>query len=197
MTPEEIQETLAPPGAGLPGFQAFLLRRILFPTICRFTSWEKAGTVFETEGAKLIALAQPLLPDLFQKRVLVKPLWGIEDSSRYWSAEMVLEHLIEVGSRIAIGIVELSHGEQPTVAADIVDVEPNGGHGTRLLEDYKVFLGDYVKTLSEDVGDKRSKLTHPHPWFGQLTAHRWACLGTVHQTRHRRQMEEIVAQLRS
>ena len=60
----------------------------------------------------MIALAEPLSAEQLQRRVLVKAPMGMEDSSRYWSAAMVLEHLIEVGSRIAVGIVELTHGSQ-------------------------------------------------------------------------------------
>ena len=197
MASESIQASLARPGAGLPKFGSFVLRRVVFPACCRVTSWEKAAAVFEAEGEKLIALARPLPSDLLQKRVLIKPLWGIEDSSRSWSAEMVLEHLIEVGTRTAIRIVELSHGEEPTLEADTAGVEPTGDQGFSVLEDFIAFLDDYTQTLSEDVGDRRSKLTHPHPWFGQLTAHRWACLSTIHLTIHRRQMERIVSRLQS
>ena len=57
-------------------------------------------------------MVEPLSAEQLQRRVLVKAPMGIEDSSRYWSASMVLEHLIEVGSRIAVGIVELTHGLQ-------------------------------------------------------------------------------------
>lgn len=139
----------------------------------------------------MIGLAQSLLPNAFQKRVRIKPLWGIEDSSRDWSAEMVLEHLIEVGVRIATAIIELSHGEKP--GTPIGDAIPGGGRGHALIEDYAAFLDDYAATLSEDVGNRDSKLTCPHPWFGELTAHRWACLGAFHQAQHRRHLEEIVA----
>jgi hypothetical protein len=134
-----------------------------------------------------------LSPDAFRTRVLIRPLWGIEDSSRYWSAEMVLEHLIEVGARIATAIVELSHGEKP--GADGADGSPGGGRGPGLLQDYRAFLSDYADTLCEDVGDRASKLTHPHPWFGELSAHRWACLAAFHQAVHRRQLQAIVAGL--
>jgi hypothetical protein len=190
-----IQKSLAPPGAGLPVIQAFVLRYVLFPAYCRITSWQKALAAFQGEGDRIIALAEPLSPQQLQQRILVKAPMGIEDSSRYWSAEMVLEHLIEVGTRIATGIVELTCGEEVTVKADVADVKPMGGNGTEILEDYKAFLLDYAETLAEDVGDVRSKRTHSHPWFGRLTAHQWACLGAVHQTIHRRQMERIVAGL--
>jgi hypothetical protein len=188
---------VARPAAGLPPLEAFLLRRVLFPAYCRFTSWDKAAAVFEAEGKKLIALARPLSSDLFQKKVLIRPLCGLEDGSRGWSAEMVLEHLIEVGTHIAIRIVELSQGEKPRLQADAAGLEPMGGQGLRRLEDYIAFSDDYAKTLQEDVGDRRGKLAHPHPWLGPLTAHGWACLGAVHQTVHRRQMQRIVAGLQS
>ena len=186
---------LAPPGAGLPKVQGFLLRYLVFPTFCRLTSWEKAGSLFQDEGQKLGALARKLSPEKLQQRVLIQPLWGIEDSSRNWSAEMVLEHLIEVGSRIAIGVVELSHGQEASVEADIVAVKPKG-HGERdVLEEYMAFLDQYRRTLAEDVDDRRSTKTLVHPWFGDLTPHHWVCLGAVHQQIHRRQMERIVAGL--
>jgi hypothetical protein len=197
MASDGSQATLARPGAGLPKFGTFVLGRVVFPACCWVTSWEKAAAVFEVEAEKLIALARPLPSDLSQKRVLIKPLWGIEGSSRSWSAEMVLEHLIEVSTRTAIRIVELSHGEKPAIEADTAGVEPTGDQGFIVLEDFIAFLDDYTQTLSEDVGDRRSKLTHPHPWFGLLTAHRWACLSAVHLTVHRWQMERIVAGLQS
>jgi hypothetical protein len=73
-----------------------------------------------------------------------------------------------------------------------------GGKGEKspqIIEECKAFLRDYAHTLTEDAGDWKSAQTYGHPWFGELNAHRWACLGTVHQTTHRRQMERSVAGL--
>jgi hypothetical protein len=192
---DDIQASLAPPGAGLSAVQALLLRYLLFPAFCRTTSWSKALAVFRAEGDRMLTLARPLSPEQLARRVLVKAPLGIEDSSRYWSAAMVLEHLIVVGSRVATGIVELTRGQPVTVKADIADVKPKGGSGVQIVEDYGAFLLDYTHTLTEDLGDRRSKQTHPHPWFGRLSAHQWACLGAVHQSIHRRQMQRIVAGL--
>ena len=194
---DDIQKSLAPPGAGLPAIQALLLRYLLFPGYSRMTSWKKALAAFQTEGDRVIALVEPLSPDQLQQRVLVKAPLGIEDSSRYWSAEMVLEHLIEVGTRIATGIVELTQGEEVTVKADVADVKPKGGKGAQVIEDFRAFLLDYARSITEDVGNRKSRRTHPHPWFGELSAHQWACLGGLHQTIHRRQLERIVAGLGS
>lgn len=193
MTADVIQATLAPPGAGLPRVQAVLLRRFLFPIYCRWTSWDSAVGAFRAQGKRIQGLAERLPPEAFRTRVLIRPLWGIEDSSRYWSAEMVLEHLIESGARIATVIVELSRGEKPM--GDLTEEHPNGNRGQGLLQDFCAFLDDYADTLSEDVNDPHSKPTHPHPWLGDLTAHRWACFGAWHQAIHRRQLEAILAEL--
>jgi hypothetical protein len=140
-------------------------------------------------------LTRGLPEELLDKRVLMGPLFGIESGPRSWSAEMVLEHLIEVGSTLAALVIALSHGEEPNLATDITATELAGGKGARILRDYEEFLDDYDKTLLEDIGDRRSRATHPHPSLGELTAHRWHCLAAIHQTLHRRQMEQIVAEL--
>ena len=192
---DAIQDSLAPPGAGLPVVQAFVLRHLVFPAYCLTTSWDKALAAFQAEGRRIIALAEHLTDEQFRRRVLVKAPLGIEDSSRYWSAAMVLEHLIEVGSRVAVGIVELTQGIEVTVKADIADVKPKGGQGLQIVEDYRQFLDDYTRMLAEEVGDRTSRSRHRHPWFGDLNAHQWNCLGAVHQSIHRKQLERIIAGL--
>jgi hypothetical protein len=192
---DDIQKSLAAPGAGLPMVQAFALRRVIFPAYCLTTSWDKALAAFQAEGQKVLALAGPLTEDQLQRRVLVKASMGMEDSSRYWSAAMVMEHLIEVGSRIAVGIVELTNGATVSVKADIADVKPVGGKGSEIIEDFRQFLDDYVRMVAEEIGNRRSESRHSHPWFGELNAHQWMCLGAVHQAIHRKQTERIVAQL--
>jgi hypothetical protein len=190
MASDVIQATLAPPQAGLPRFQAVLLRRLLFPIYSRCTSWDRALADFRTEGHKSLRLAQQLPLEAFRTRVLIRPLWGLEDHARDWSVEMILEHLIEAGTCIATTIVELSHGEKPR--PDSAPVIPSGGRGLGVLQDFRAFLDDYAGTLTEDVGDRSSKRTHAHPWLGELTARDWLCRGAQHQAVHRRQLEAIV-----
>ncbi|MCL4205487.1 MAG: DinB family protein [Pirellulaceae bacterium] len=190
-----IQSSLAPPGAGLPVVQAFVLRHLIFPAYCLTTSWDKALAAFQAEGLRMISLVERLTDEQLQRRVLVKAPLGIEDSSRYWSAAMVLEHLIEVGSRVAVGIIELTHGTQVTIKADIADVKPKGGQGPQIIEDYRQFLEDYTRMIDEEAGDRASRSRHLHPWFGELNAHQWNCLGAVHQSVHRKQLERIIAGL--
>ncbi len=190
------QANLAPPGAGLPRVQAFVLRHVIFPTFCRSTSWDKALWLFLNEGERVVVAAQSLAPEALQTRVLIRAPMGIEDSSRYWSAAMVLEHLIEVGSRIATGVVELTHGQSVSVKADIADVKPKGQNNDGIVAAYRVFLEDYQDKLVHQTGNRKAQNTAPHPWFGNLTPQRWVCLGAIHQQIHRRQIDRIIAGLR-
>ncbi|MHB8974787.1 MAG: hypothetical protein ACYC3X_30650 [Pirellulaceae bacterium] len=89
----------------------------------------------------------------------------------------------------------MTHASTVTVKADIADVKPKGGKGSQIVEDFRQFLGDYARIVSDDIGDRNSKSRHPHPWFGNLNAHQWACLGAVHQSIHRKQLERVVAGL--
>lgn len=191
------QPNLAAPGAGLPVVQAFVLRHVLFPAFCRTTSWDRAVGLFLREGEHVAAAARSLAPGDLQTRVLIRAPLGIEDSSRFWSAAMVLEHLIEVGSRIATGVVELTHGQAASVKADIAEVKPKGGMDGDIVAAYRAFLEDYADMVTHRVGDRAARLTAPHPWFGDLTPQRWVCLGAIHQRIHRRQMDRIIAGLRA
>jgi hypothetical protein len=190
------QANLAAPGAGLPRLQAFVLRHLFFPAFCRTTSWDKALGLFLSEGERVAAATQSLAPEALQTRVLIRAPMGIEDSSRYWSAAMVLEHLIEVGSRVATGVVELTHGQVVSVKADIADVKPNGQNNDGIVAAYRVFLEDYQDKLVHQTGNRNAQNTAPHPWFGDLTPQRWVCLGAIHQQIHRRQIDRIIAGLR-
>jgi len=190
------QAELAAPGAGLPRVQAFVLRHVLFPAFYRMTSWDKALGLFLHEGERVAAAAQSLSPEALQTRVLIRAPMGIEDSSRYWSPAMVLEHLIEVGSRVATGVVELTHGQAASVKADIADVKPKGQNSDRIVAAYRVFLEKYQDNLLYRIGNRNAQKTAPHPWFGDLTPQRWVCLGAIHQQIHRRQMDRIISGLR-
>ena len=90
----------------------------------------------------MIELVRGLAPSDFREKVRIGPVWGLEDSSRYWSADLILEHLIEVGTGIAIVIVELSHGEKPSVQADTADAKSEGGQNAWIIDDYVAFLDD-------------------------------------------------------
>jgi len=103
------------PGAGLPFLELFISRYWVLPRAYRRMTWEHADASFQKQGRILVDMARPLSAGQMQRQVLIDRVTGIEDSSRYWSPSMVLEHLIIVGSQVMRGIVELSRGNVPAV----------------------------------------------------------------------------------
>ncbi len=187
---------LQPPGAGLPLFQAFALRHIMFPAFCLLTPWDKAIRLFMQEGERLTEYARTLPAEQLNIPVLIKAPIGIEDSSRNWSAAMVLEHLIEVGSRIATGVTELTNDRPVSVRADIAEVKPKGVGMDEIIPLYRAFLQDFQVRTTGLVGNREASATMPHPWFGELNARQWLCLAALHQIIHRQQMQRILVGLR-
>ncbi len=185
--------SLAPPGAGLPRLEAWISRNIMFPLSCRLLSWERAAALFQSEGERLLRLITPLSQEILQRRVLIRRVTGIEDSSRNWSPAMVLEHLIITGRAMEQVIVELSHGRIPPGEVDIAAVKPSGQRGKEIITDYRALLAGFAQKIAEETGDRASAARFVHPWFGGITAHQWHVLAAMHQRIHRRQMERILA----
>jgi hypothetical protein len=184
---------LAQPGAGLPFFELFIARYFLLPRAYRRMNWDQADAIFQKQGRILIELAQNISAGQLQKPVLIDRIAGIEDSSRFWSPGMVLEHLIIVGSSMLRGIVELSRGVVPAVKPDVAAVKPSGSYGAGAVGVFQSFLAQYADTMNREVADRRSRTTLRHPWFGEMNAHQWHCLAALHQAIHRKQMQKILA----
>lgn len=185
---------LAAPGAGLPYIEYLVSRYYWFPKFCRNTTWEAAHSLFQKQGAKLLELAKSLSEAQITTRVLIPRIPGIEDSSRYWSVAMVLEHLMIVGELMGEGIVELTHGRVPDRNVSTADVKPQGGRkGGELIADYERFLKKFEKQAMSQAGDRNSAARLKHPWFGKLSAHQWLCLAGAHQRIHRIQAQKIVS----
>jgi hypothetical protein len=185
---------LAKPGAGLPSFELLISRYFLLPRAYRRMNWDHADATFQKQGRILVDLAQNLSAGQLQKPVLIDRIAGIEDSSRFWSPGMVLEHLIIVGSSMMRGIVELSRGIVPAVKPDVAAMKPTGSYGAGAVGVFQSFLAQYADTVNREVADRNSRTTLRHPWFGAMNAHQWHCLAAIHQGVHRRQMQKILAQ---
>ncbi len=186
---------LAPPGSGLPALEMYLQKTIVFPIFCKI-SFDSAIRLFEKES-KLLLREVMLIPEpLRDKKVLVPRLPAIEDSSRFWSAAMVLEHLIIVGSTIKVVAQHLAAGEKPPGVADTAAVKPPGElSGVVCLDQYRVYSDDFLNAVRGLRGDQWATGTFEHPWFGPLTLHKWICLAAIHQRVHRRQIEAIISRL--
>jgi hypothetical protein len=186
---------LQPPGAGLPWWQLLAARYVLFPLAVRKLTWESASRLFQKEGQKVLALWETFPPSRLTERVLVPRLRGIEDSSRYWSAAMTVEHLNIVGFGILELIAGLRVGRTPARAPRVQDVKPRGEQPPGEVR------AEFSRLLTQAAGTREQPiapgvgLRAQHPWFGPMDAFRWHCLLGIHQRIHRGQLEAIHARL--
>jgi hypothetical protein len=93
------QPTLAPPGAGLPSLE-LLFSRFLLTAVRVTASRASALRRLTKEAQRIRQLVEPLDDTVGSRRVLVPRLLAIEDSSRFWSPFMVVEHLVIVDTNM-------------------------------------------------------------------------------------------------
>lgn len=192
-TDAEITAKLDKPGAGLPFPQELILRWYVAPFVAGRSDWEDDKKKFAKTTDALLKLAEGLDDKQLGTKVLVPPQQGLEDSSRYWSAAMVFEHLVIVGSAVKGGIVALSKGIVPPGKAGTAGVKPAGEATPALsVKEYRKFASTLMADLDRDVKDKDSKAKFTHPWLGPLNCRQWHWLLSAHQSIHLIQLREIV-----
>ncbi len=189
---EQIQNQLDSAGKGLPVIEALFLRRIGFPLMKRFTSWDRGMKLFEDEGEKILNDVKELDDATLFKRVLIPRVPGIEDNSRYYSPAMVLWHLIYVGETIQDGIISLSKNEKSDIVVKIENFKPFVEINHTIVSEYEMFLKGYKRTIEANVKDKHVRNYHTHPWFGPMNPHQWLVMSAIHQWVHRRQIRRIL-----
>ena len=183
---------LAPPGAGLPFLIALFARYITGPLIAANSDWDKNANDFEQINRKILRELEGLEPGLLEQKVLVPPQAGLEDSSRYWSISMTLEHLCIVNEAMKGVILALANGIIPEGKASTAAVKPAGQiPSAKVVQDFSAQVGGLNYILNEGAKDKDSKLRFLHPWFGPMTAKQWQWLLHAHAGIHLKQIRAI------
>ncbi len=190
---EQTTPLLAPPGAGLPKIELFFARLLIGFKRMRGTR-EAFTAEFVRERDAILALVRPLPPETAAKRVLIKRLPGIEDSSRYWSVWMTLDHLRIVNDAFTGTIKTLVEEKTPDRVASTAAVKPDPNAGAAVVGEFERSCEAFLK-ISKTAPDLRTKARFKHPWFGPLDAASWHALGGLHLNLHRRQIERILAGL--
>ena len=189
---------LQPPGAGLPGFENFILNG-LFKTGSALMSDKRAVKIFEREAAELYRMVneEDESYDIFQP-LLIPRVIGIEDSSRNWSVMMILDHLNAVNLDFLKIVNALTSGIVPRGEIDVALYKPSRELDYDTIVQFNEINAQYVQTIEgliEKHGNLRSIARYAHPWFGPLDAHQWHCLAGIHQRIHRRQATKLIAML--
>jgi hypothetical protein len=182
---------LAPPGAGLPSFELFI-GRLLF-ALNRWSANPARSTArFQRERTAIRALIAPCDAATAAQRVLISRPRGLEDSSRYWSVWMTLDHLRIVHLAFARIIQALTRGVVPPGRVSTADVKPRPDVTASIVADYEASC-DALLTVVAEAPDWQSRVRFAHPWFGPLDAVGWHTLAGGHLHIHRVQIERILA----
>ena len=182
------------PGAGLPAIELFIAKRLV-ASAYRKSSRAGVAADFERERGLISAIAGRVTPELGAKQVLVKRLRGMEDSSRFWSIYMVLDHLRIVNDAVA-GFIELLGEERlPAIQADTATVKPSTSTGPEVIDAFNLSCGE-LATVVATIENLETQATHPHPWFGPFNAGQWHHMAAFHMSLHRKQMEAILKELK-
>ena len=189
---------LQKPGAGIPLVERLALRLYFKPFVAGRAGWEQDVADFAAANDKIFKTLDGLTPEQLERRILVPKQQGLEDSSRYSSAAMTLEHLMIVGMSMRNIIAALSHGIVPDYKADTASVKPAGaGDAAATLGAYRDFAAHVMLDIDRSTGDRNSKTTFDHPWFGAFTARQWHWLLPVHTFIHLKQLRAIAASLKA
>jgi hypothetical protein len=186
--------TLQSPGAGLPVLELAFLQS-MFRCACVLISLNAGLRWFKFEATKIMALARSVAAEQGALPVLINRVMGIEDSSRYWSVFMVLDHLRIVDEGITQIVHTLTDNRLFGQEVRIQDVKPSPQSGPETIGRFLKAVDGYESTVIR-LGTLGGRVRHPHPWFGPMTAHDWHCLAAIHHWVHRRQLERIIGKLR-
>jgi hypothetical protein len=186
---------LAPPGAGLPKIELLIARLLL--------AWRRANgdrksfdATFQREREIVRRLVDGLDAESAGRRVLIRRVPGLEDSSRYWSVWMTLDHLRVVHSGMGRTIASLAKGVVPSGKVSTAAVKPSPEVTAAVVAEYEKSCNDLVATVA-GVRDLNTSSRYAHPWFGPQDAAGWHALAAGHLRVHRVQIERIVRGLQS
>ena len=185
------QPQLAEPGAGLPFFESLFVRWYVGPFQSRKADKDQNLRLFRMVCIRIVKEVEAVPENKRDQRVLVPRMRGIEDSSRFWSVNETLEHLVITGEAMR-GIIELlAQGKTSDYRVDIANFKPmgkyTGGEGRQAFIIFSALTSEALGPLKiEDAGP-----THLHPWLGPFNALQWTWLLAGHGGLHLAQLQAI------
>ena len=181
---------LAPPGAGLPKPELFIAR-LIFAVQSRQGNRDTFNARFTQERETIRRLVDSCSASSAATRVLIQRIPGLEDSSRYWSVWMTLDHLRIVNQGIAKTIDSLSKEIARPGSASTAAVKPNPAVDSTVREAFEKSC-DAVLASVAAAPNLKTKTRFTHPWFGPLDASGWHAMAGSHMAVHRKQIERIL-----
>lgn len=137
---------LAPPGAGLPWIE-LQIARLLFAIRCQRGNSASFIGRFREEQEKIRSLVYAFPIDQRGRRILIARAVGLEDSSRHYSAWMVLDHLRIVNDACVDIITSLLRAEEINGAVSTAAVKPDSAAGFSVETRYEASCRGVIETL--------------------------------------------------
>src|SRR3569833_242935 len=153
---------LAPPGAGLPEPELFIAR-LIFAVQSRKGNRSTFNARFAQEREIIRRLVDSCDPASAATRVLINRIPGLEDSSRYWSVWMTLDHLRIVNYGIAKTIESLAREISSDRKASTAAVKPSPAVDSSIRDAYEKSC-DAVLAAAEAAPNLKTKARFAHPW---------------------------------
>lgn len=187
---------LQKPGAGLPFIESLVVKYVYGQIISKRSRPKDNIKRLQIFTDKILKIAKSLDSQQIETQILVPKLQGLEDSSRFWSISMTLEHLLIVAKNMKFIITELSNNRVPPLKVDIAKVKPLGQTPSKeVLQEFETFFTNLPRELNSHIGDIHCTATLFHPWFGESRALQWHWLLGAHQGIHYNQIKHILRAL--
>jgi hypothetical protein len=193
MSTTTAEPKLDQPGAGLPKVEHFVARRLI-AVRAFLSSRSSCEAMFEREKKHLLQLLASVPSEKRAQRVLISRLTGLEDSSRYWSLLMVLDHLRIVNGNLTPVIEGLGKGVASDLVANTANVKPSPEVTEAVVEEFQATC-TALEAVFRGIPDLKTKVRFAHPWFGPMTAAGWHFMLAFHMQLHRKQMQAILKRL--
>lgn len=183
---------LQKPGAGLPFLEALIVKYFFGQYVANKKTADDNFKTLEIFTQKILKTIEGLSAEQLEHPVLVPKLQGLEDSSRYWSIHMTLEHLLIVGKNMKHILIELSHERIPPIQVDIAKVKPLGSTSSQeIVKEFKLFFENVNEDIKKNMGNYHAKAKLYHPWLGDISVKKWHWLLGTHQGIHYNQIKHI------
>ncbi len=181
---------LAAPGAGLPKIELFFAR-LMVRWKARRTDRTSAAATFARERDAILLRLEAVPQEQLTTQVLIKRLPGLEDSSRYWSVLMTIDHLRIVNKELAGVIASLAAGQIPKRAVSTAAVKPDENVDLSVIPAFENGCREFEISVAAQT-ELRTEQRHVHPWFGPMDAAAWHFMAGFHMGLHRQQIERIL-----
>ena len=191
----QTEPKLAPPGAGLPKMELFVAK-LLFALRRKTGNRASFDARFRSERQLIASLVRTCDAESGARRVLIRRPPGLEDSSRYWSVWMTLDHLRIVHRGFVRVIKALTNGIIPEGKASTADVKPSSEATSAVVDAYEESC-DALLAAVDASSNLKTAVCFAHPWFGPLDAAGWHALAGGHMGIHRVQIARILKGLPS